>query len=123
MDILRTRLGDSQVYEIAALPDHRPEYAWCRNRLGTQNVAPPSAGRHYIGRPCWLLSSPKKLSPGIEPEHLYAQEWIQGGWWEERDIDRQYFCKLTARGSRGWLYRDISGAEDMPGVYLHGLFG
>jgi protein ImuB len=46
-------------------------------------------------------------------------ERIESGWWDERDVRRDYYTAVGTSGRGLWVYRDrVSGKW-----LLHGLFG
>ena len=140
---LRARLGAEAVYGICLVPEHRPERAWC--------VAEPSApaakrnrGRSKPGsgpgwpseRPLWLLAEPQPLGGDEQPsfegvlELEQGPERIESGWWDGRDVQRDYYIARNPAGVRLWVFRDrdrASGAKgDSSSVrrwFLHGVFG
>ena len=70
-----------------------------------------------------------------EPEALYAPggrpvcgselrlesepERIESGWWDGRDVRRDYYVATNRYGIRFWVFRDCRESR----WYLHGLFG
>ena len=55
-------------------------------------------------------------------------ERIETGWWDGRDIRRDYYVARNRRGMRLWIFRDYGrGHSDGNGGdsrwYLHGIFG
>jgi protein ImuB len=76
-------------------------------------------------RPLWLLAEPEPLG------HLIAaQPWvlkdgperIESGWWDGRDVRRDYFVAANPRGETVWIYRDHRYAIDDGEWFLHGVF-
>ncbi|HKZ74102.1 MAG TPA: DNA polymerase Y family protein [Steroidobacteraceae bacterium] len=138
---LRTRLGDEAVYGLQLLPEHRPEAAW---RLAAAHAAlerpqqPARRPRSTTGaavsvpwsrehRPLWLLPAPQPLpaSDGLPRHHgplrlLSEPERIETGWWDGRDVARDYYVAQDARGARLWVYRERAPPH---GWFLHGIFG
>ena len=53
-------------------------------------------------------------------ELLSGPERIETGWWDGREVLRDYFVARDERGVRLWIYRDRCEPH---GWYLHGLFG
>jgi protein ImuB len=118
---LRARLGTDAVHGILSHPDHRPEQAW--------RACEPGAGKEgycsSVRRPLWLLEAPRRLhSSAGEPllDGLLAleagPERIEGGWWDERDVTRDYFVATDAAGRRFWIYRERGEAA----WFLQGIF-
>ncbi|MBW4052420.1 MAG: DNA polymerase Y family protein [Proteobacteria bacterium] len=78
-------------------------------------------------RPLWLLSVPRKLRelhgrPRRRGElRLVGEaERIETGWWDGREIARDYYTAVDARGVRLWVFRE---REPPHRWFLHGVFG
>jgi protein ImuB len=52
-------------------------------------------------------------------ERREGPERIESGWWDERDVGRDYYIAVSAGGERLWVFRDRRNRD----WYLHGLFG
>lgn len=122
IDRLRSRLGDDAVRGLQALPDHRPERAWCWCQPGE-----PGCSRGRADRPLWLLPEPRPLEVrGQRPWYGgpldlgEERERIEAGWWDGFEVARDYFVATTSSGERLWVYRERYGRR---GWFLHGLFG
>ena len=135
---LRARLGREAVNGLCPLDEHRPEQAWRVAEPGAQAYQPvpvPAAGP----RPAWLLESPRRLpSPDGRPRCDGAlrvesgPERVESGWWDGREVARDYWIARTPAGARLWIFRELPGT-DIPGPaagpatgpawYLHGIFG
>lgn len=134
---LRARLGEESVYGLCLVPEHRPEKAWQRvaalrglataaNASGPQPVARgplPVTAR----RPLWLLSTPLSLPAGdIWPhyegplEKLAGPERIETGWWDGRDVERDYYVMRSRAAVQLWVYRERHPPHAW---FLHGVFG
>lgn len=152
LEDLAMRISTEQIVCLESCSDHRPDYAWryvsntvsCQSRFGL--LSELESG--LKARPGWLL--PKGVPLQIRDGHLYwygvlrlvsGPERIEGGWWEGRDIQRDYYVAESRFGQCYWVYRnlktatgyfniecyraELSGAdpEDIQGDwYLHGLF-
>jgi protein ImuB len=123
---LRERLGPVGVHGIALAADHRPESAWAETGLGARHPASASWRTWREDRPLWLLDPPRILR--AENGHPICHgtlrieagpERIEGGWWDQHDINRDYFAAIGASGEKLWIYRD----NDTCQWYLHGFFG
>lgn len=125
---LRGRLGAAGVYGLELVAEHRPERVWSKStdRLLQENAPSTGVSPWALRRPLWLLSSPAPLPEGlgrlcyrgpvrVEPD----PERIESGWWDGREIRRDYHMAMTEQGERLWVYRDCATDE----WYLHGIFG
>jgi protein ImuB len=127
---LRARLGEQAVYGIAFVPEHRPEAAWRRVhelRLTPATRAGERAGRMCMSgmpRPVWLLDEPVLLAANLQ--HLCQEgsileegpERIESGWWDGKDVARDYYIARQARGARWWVFQQ----RQTQCWYLHGMF-
>jgi protein ImuB len=125
VECLRARLGDEVVCGLTAFPDHRPEHAWRLCEPG--NDAAPRALQTPASRPLWLLASPQPLRAVAAIPHydgplslLVGPERIEAGWWDGRDVARDYFVARNPVQSLLWIYREHNATG---GWYLHGFFG
>ncbi len=119
---LEARLGEHCVQSLGTRPDHRPEHAWCTMKPGsTVNQA---ANPH---RPLWLLATPQRLSTegglpcwqGTLVLHS-APERIESGWWDGKDISRDYYQAHASTGALLWIFRERRPPRQW---FLHGFFG
>jgi len=119
---LQARLGRERVQGLCLVADHRPELAWSHCPPGT-----PGSSASHARRPVWLLTPPQPLetrdgrpwyrgSLRLEPE----RERVESGWWDGREVRRDYFVAHTRQGERLWVYREL---QDGGGWFLHGIFG
>jgi protein ImuB len=118
---LRARLGSEAVYSIASHSDHRPELAWRCCEPGTA-----TAGDEHAKRPVWLLDPPQRLrSEGDQPvlkeplTLLAGPERIESGWWDEKDVGRDYFVARDAAGAAFWVFRERGANKTW---FLQGMF-
>lgn len=135
LERLCARLGEKQVYRVAAHDDHRPECATRHASLFAK--AAPSEAR-ALPRPLWLLARPQSLTEiDGRPQRrgplrlLAGPERIESGWWDSGemrdeagreaagDIRRDYFIALSVDASWLWIYREC---REPGGWYLHGFF-
>lgn len=127
---LRARLGTDAVYGLCLVPEHRPESAWRAAEPGTARAAAVTAqvvpdasvaaGTHPR-RPLWLLRLPEALERGLAGLTLLeGPERIETGWWDGRDVMRDYYVARDADGAWLWVFR-----ERVPphGWFLQGVFG
>jgi protein ImuB len=124
-ECLRNRFGPEAVYGLCLVPEHRPESAWIKldKDLGQTKNGP----RSNVNRPLWMLCEPAPLvvtpsGPCYEGVLSLEQgpERIETGWWDGRDVARDYFYARNPSGMGLWIYRQRRGRR---GWYLHGIFG
>ena len=149
LDQLRARLGPEVCSGVSVQHRHQPEQAWQieplqqvlpskhryrkhRNRkhgggkkstkahgdLALESSEPTGAMGKY--RPAWLLAEPSPVA-----RHtlylLYGPERLQGGWWQEQRMRRDYYIAQTRgqkkNGSYSWVFCESKR------WYVHGYFG
>jgi protein ImuB len=132
-DRLRARLGEDAVTRLVPHAEHRPERASDSAATSVPSAQAGSRGRKTppapplpdAPRPVWLLAEPEPLG------HLQAtQPWvlqdgperIESGWWDGRDVRRDYFVAQNPRGETVWIYRDHRYGIDDGEWFLHGVF-
>jgi protein ImuB len=127
---LRARLGEQAVYGVVSVPEHRPEAAWRRVhelRLTPAMRAGERAGEMRVGempRPVWLLDEPVLLAADLQQlcreGSILEQgpERIESGWWDGKDVARDYYIARQARGARWWVFQQ----RQTRCWYLHGMF-
>jgi protein ImuB len=145
LDRLRARLGDAAVNGVCLVPEHRPERAWRRvtpRATPAPAVASARAARRRsrapadepqlpaTPRPLWLLAEPERLRIHQgQPCHdgflrfEAGPERIESGWWDGRDVARDYYVATTRAGVRLWIYREREPGREAWRWYLHGVFG
>jgi protein ImuB len=128
---LQARLGAGAVHGLRLVPEHRPEkngdillfsralpLHW--NSTGKTGECP------HFSRPVWLLAEPQRLEGGERPccegplEIEEGPERIESGWWDGRDVQRDYYVARTPAGARLWIFRE---RRTPGGWFLHGVFG
>ena len=121
LERVQARIGRDGVRGIRLVADHRPELAWAYCPPGS------SAGESRPARrPLWLLPRPQPL------ERRAGRPWYGGrlrlgpererihcGWWDGREVARDYFEALGPGGERLWIYRELGAGG---GWFLHGIF-
>ena len=134
---LRARLGEDAVHKLELCADHRPELSSGQTELiadakaryfeGSKESAAPRRAADLSPpemtlpiRPLWLLASPRPL--GVDPAAAEIKltsgpERIETGWWDGKDVGRDYFVARNARGEALWLYRERGGEW-----FVHGVF-
>jgi protein ImuB len=127
LERLRARLGESALYRLEVIADHRPEKASGKYRDFSIRTGGTAAGIAICTRPLWLLDPPRPLEEqhgwpchegvlGIEG----GPERIESGWWDGEDTMRDYYSARTPAGIRVWIYRNRRAPY---GWFLHGFFG
>ena len=129
---LRARLGVDAVHGLCLVPEHRPESAWrvdyhCTPGAGRRPAVADAPGASL--RPLWLLPEPQPLD-GSPPRYQGALELedgperIESGWWDGRDVARDYYLARNPSGVRLWVYRERPRrGRAAGGWFLHGIFG
>jgi protein ImuB len=119
---LRARLGHEAVHGLACVAEHRPEAAW----RAAEPTAPDALGKIAPGmgegpfRPLWLLDVPEPCDVRrLELEE--GPECIESGWWDGRDVARNYYVARSRHGARLWVFCNRRDA-DPAGWFLHGWF-
>jgi protein ImuB len=125
---LRARLGEQAVYGICPVPEHRPEAAWQRVHALQSAPRRPTHRRPdapEMPRPVWLLNEPARLSDAdIEQLHRSRSmleegpERIESGWWDGKDVARDYYIVRQAGGARLWIFQERRSKC----WYVHGVF-
>jgi protein ImuB len=135
LERLRERLGAAAVFGVQLVADHRPELAWGEradlavhhaDRTARAAQPAPPATAWLQRRPLWMLPKPLPLqSPAARAycdgsvRLVAGPERIESGWWDERDVCRDYYTASSSSGRELWVYRDRASRE----WHLHGLFG
>ena len=122
---LGARLGDAAVCAVRPRADHRPELAWREGKMGSGPIfRPENEVCTHFQRPLWLLAEPQPLQQFLHSSQAPAAlmdgpERIESGWWEGRDVRRDYFVARTDRGQTLWLFTQPGSAGQW---YVHGIF-
>jgi protein ImuB len=124
---LRARLGEEAVHGLCLVPEHRPEAAWEKGDiLLFQSSGKGECPLFPSQRPVWLLAEPQRLEGEEQPRYQGALELeegperIESGWWDGRDVRRDYYVARTPAGVRVWIFRE---RRTPGGWFLHGVFG
>jgi protein ImuB len=112
LERLRIRLGKTAVFGIAPTADHRPERAWQSCAAGEETVPLPKPQR-----PLWLLGKPLPCRDG-SLVLKGGPERIESGWWDGREVMRDYYVAQDRSGARLWVYCERASGE----WFVHGLF-
>jgi protein ImuB len=120
---LQARLGRQAVRSLEPVAEHRPECAWRYLAPGGGRGTPVNG---IPGRPLWLLPEPVVLEvhdgrPWLDGMLTLGpdRERIESGWWDGRDVARDYYVAYHREGARLWIYRELTGTRRW---LLHGLF-
>ena len=76
-------------------------------------------------RPLWLLGEPQPLAALLERQPWVLREGperIESGWWDGRDVRRDYYVAENPNGEIVWIYRDHRYGTDDGEWFLHGVF-
>lgn len=120
LERLRERFGTEAVYGLRAVAEHRPESAWAKNIGIVDRRARDEDGMSRSqARPLWLLAKPVSFAVERASLDLSGPERIESGWWDERDVGRDYYSTKNAQGQRLWVFRDRRTHD----WFLHGFFG
>jgi protein ImuB len=127
---LRARLGAEAVHGLRLVPEHRPEK---NGDMPLFSESSPTSSRPtrketcpHFPRPVWLLAEPQPLAGGERPRYEglleieEGPERIESGWWDGRDVRRDYYVARTPAGARLWIFRE---RRTQGGWFLHGVFG
>jgi protein ImuB len=135
-ETLHARLGSAGVFQLQALSDHRPEFAY--------RIVPLAPGLPYrqsqtplpTQRPLMILPTPHRL-PTTPKESgtphygdggplalLAGPERIEAGWWDlgqaqRATVHRDYFVARNRSGQTLWIYRELAAPHNW---FLHGFF-
>jgi len=114
LDRLGARFGVGELFGIAARARHAPEGSWRR-------ISPGQGKTDYqrCDRPLWLLSQPRPIDGKTRLHPVAGPERIETGWWEGRDITRDYYRVRSDEGTQLWVFRDRRNRQ----WFLHGYFG
>jgi protein ImuB len=122
LDRLVARLGEDRIFGLRVAADHRPEDTWRKTSIeltmGERSARAPSHHVAFPTRPLWLLPEPKPLELALT-SLVSGPERIESGWWDGRDVQRDYYIVRTSSGAELWVFRDLArnGAW-----YLHGFW-
>lgn len=137
---LRARLGEAAVYGVISVAEHRPEAAWQRvqelslsvpiaRAAAVQAAAVATSGvQDDMPRPVWLLEAPLPLPAELQPTPQgglileQGPERIESGWWDGKDVARDYYIARRVQGARQgarwWVFQE----RRTKNWYLHGVF-
>ncbi len=128
---LQARLGVAAVHGLRLVPEHRPEVngdilLFSPSSNGAMAAHSKTGECPHFSRPVWLLAEPQPLEGGEQPRYEglleieEGPERIESGWWDGRDVQRDYYVARTPAGARLWIFRERRTPR---GWFLHGVFG
>ncbi|NND64943.1 MAG: DNA polymerase Y family protein [Gammaproteobacteria bacterium] len=124
LEQLQSRLGEQAVLQLRTVADHRPEYAYralkVRERASEALIKRSRTAHRQLCKqyPLWLFHS-AKATEFKKPIMHQSPRRIEGGWWDNNDIARDYFHDVNQQQHR-WVFQDRKNPDQW---YLHGLFG
>jgi protein ImuB len=140
LQTLMARLGESAVYGLEQVGEHRPERQW--RSVWPGHAAAGQAGAPAMRampehtratRPLGLLSTPQALEAthdaagrtrcllheGRALQLVTGPERIESGWWDGADIARDYYIARDGAGALWWVFRECAARRRW---FLHGCF-
>ena len=124
LNMMTARLGRDACFGLSLANDHRPELAWKPVSLQTRDYWTTDVSRDNA-RPAYLLSKPSTLKtkdnrPYLSGELTLLQgpERIDFGWWDHKEINRDYYVARHQSGALYWVYHQVANNQ----WYLHGIF-
>lgn len=110
---LRARLGSDAIYQLGSHADYRAEHTSRRHQISESKSL-----YSENDRPLYLLASPKPILSHHALRFIRGPERIEGGWWSNQDIKRDYYIVRTRSGAWWWVFRDRRTKQWMQ----HGIF-
>ncbi len=113
IDRIAMRVGEENVHYVRANADHRPEKSWAP-------AAPGEKFPHlkFPERPLWLLPEPRAMGSSTLPGIASAAERIESGWWDDGDVQRDYYIVHMSSGPDLWVFQDLQTSH----WFLHGFW-
>ncbi|WP_432467742.1 Y-family DNA polymerase [Agarivorans sp. Z349TD_8] len=112
-DQLNIRLGSQRIHRLSCRADYRPELASQYQPLEHASALNYPSN---FPRPCWLLPQLKPINI-VHYELLSAPERIASGWWDEHQINRDYYLAKSQHEALAWI------CQENKQWFLHGWFG
>ncbi|MFL6618018.1 MAG: hypothetical protein ACJ8MH_05425, partial [Povalibacter sp.] len=113
LDRIAMRVGEENVHGVRPVADHRPEHSWTST---PSDEAVPNL--QFSDRPLWLLPEPRSLESSAVPGIASGPERIEGGWWDEGDVQRDYYVVHMSNGPDLWVFKDLRTSN----WFLHGFW-
>ena len=97
--------------------DYRPEHCtqFSINAFNTPSIKKPTKPQHFLDRPGFLLKAPVPLN--VKVSIIEGPERIASGWWDNKEIQRDYFLAQSDQGQQMWVFRTLDDSW-----YVHGYF-
>lgn len=129
LERLQARLGREQIVRFRLHEDHRPELSFRGEDASTIEMHRTTLS--VQPRPLWLLPTPIALTEcnnvpfyGTSLALVAGPERIEGGWWDESWVERDYFIARDEENVLLWIFRPrVPNPQAWHGWYLHGKFG
>jgi protein ImuB len=114
---LKAKLGEQQVKLMQYHDDYRPE---CCTQLFTKTINKQQKNNnlnkpHFLDRPGFLLRVPIPLNTKVSI--IDGPERIASGWWDNHEVQRDYFLAQSHQGQQMWIFRTIDD-----NWFVHGYF-
>jgi protein ImuB len=133
-ELLHARLGSDGVFQLQALGDHRPEFAYRVTPLSPDPPRTPAPQPAPAQRPLLILPEPRALAQPCADQPLPSYrgplallagpERIESGWWDlgqprRATVHRDYYVARNPQGQTLWVYRELAAPHRW---FLHGYF-
>jgi len=114
---LKAKLGEQQIKRMHYHDDYRPEYCTqLPNELTTKHAKQSSIKKpQFLDRPGFLLRAPIPLNSKVSI--IDGPERIASGWWDNHEVQRDYFLAESDEGQQLWIFRTLNDKW-----FVHGYF-
>lgn len=114
---LKAKLGEQQVKRMQYQNDYRPERCTQLSTKvrNTKAKSMPARQGHFLDRPGFLLAVPISLNSKVAI--LDGPERIASGWWDNQQVQRDYFLAQSNDGQQMWIFRTLDD-----NWFVHGYF-
>ncbi|WP_462158945.1 Y-family DNA polymerase [Pseudoalteromonas sp. GB56] len=103
LSVLHTRLGDERCYRLLQGRAHVPEYAQVQEGTLHALSVPKEQNTTAYLRPNFLITP----TPLTEPLCiLRGPERIQSHWWQQAQVERDYYVGENNQGQLCWVFKD-----------------
>ena len=124
INMMTARLGRDSCFGLSLANDHRPELAWKPVALQARDYWHMDVSANNP-RPVYLLAKPRLLNvrdnrPCLSGDLclLEGPERIDFGWWDNNEVNRDYYIARNRVGAVYWVYHQVTNNQ----WYLHGIF-